>query len=300
MVAGLSWFGRAGAAQAADLALSEAAGREASARAEADALRIRLDKLEAQVALTERYFTEAFWGALDTAYESILAQRPLTCIVCGHTAGRDGFEIREDRCYFGGGRLERYVCPGCDCVFGPQKYLDLDEAFVGKDYQVLYSRYAEGDSTENELRAFSSLRAEPDGRYLDWGAGGGWNRTLETLTAGGWNIVAHEPNAGAAITASGAQVWDGVSGGFDGIFSNNVIEHFRDPVAQFHAFHALLKPGAKMAHASPCYDYCFAFTRFHSVFLLGRSPHVLAERSGFTVVDSERDGEYINYVFQRV
>jgi hypothetical protein len=61
-----------------------------------------------------------------------------------------------------------------------------------------------------------------------------------------------------------------------------------------------LKPGAKMAHASPCYDDCFAFTRFHPVFLLGRSPHVLAERTGFTVVDSERDGEYINYVFQRV
>lgn len=300
MVAGLSWFGKAGAAQAVDLALSEAAAREASARAETEALRIRLDKLEAQVALTERYFTEAFWGALDTAYESILARRPLSCIVCGHTAGRDGFEIREDRCYFGGGRLERYVCPGCDCVFGPQKYLDLDEAFVGKDYQVLYSRYAEGDSTENELRAFRSLRAEPGGRYLDWGAGGGWNRTLETLAAEGWSIVAHEPNAGASITENGAQVWDGVSGGFDGIFSNNVIEHFRDPVAQFHAFHALLKPGAKMAHASPCYDYCFAFTRFHSVFLLGKSPHVLAERTGFTVVDSERDGEYINYVFQRV
>lgn len=300
MVAGLSWLGRLGAAQATDLALSEAAARETSARVEAEALRARLDKLEAQVALTERYFTEAFWSALDTAYEPILAHRPLTCIVCGHTAGRDGFGIREDRCYFGGGRLERYVCPSCDCVFGPQKYLDLDEAFVGRDYQVLYSRYAEGDSTENELRAFRALKPEPGGRYLDWGAGGGWNRTLKTLAAEGWSVVAHEPNAGEAVAESGAQVWDGVSGGFDGIFSNNVIEHFRDPIAQFHKFHELLKPGAKMAHASPCYDYCFAYTRFHSVFLLGRSPHVLAERTGFTVVDSERDGQYINYVFQRV
>ena len=300
MVAGLSWFGRLGASQAADMALVQAAEREAAARAEADALAARLEKLEAQVALTERYFTEAFWTALDAAYEPILKHRPLTCIVCGHTATRDGFEIREDRCYFGGGRLERYACPGCDCVFGPQKYLDLDEAFVGKDYQVLYSRYAEGDSTANELRAFRSLNADPAGRYLDWGAGGGWNRTLETLKGEGWNIVAHEPNAAAAIAESGAQVWDGVTGGFDGIFSNNVIEHFRDPVAQFQAFHALLKPGAKMAHASPCYDYCFAFTRFHSVFLLGRSPNILAERTGFRVVDSERDGEYINHVFQRL
>lgn len=300
MAAGVSWFGRARPSREADAALEEAAAREAAAKAETEALRARLDALEAQVALAERYFTEGFWNALDVAYESILAHRPLTCVICGHTDRRDGFEIREDRCYFGGGRLERYVCPTCDCIFGPQKYLDLDEAFVGRDYQVLYSRYSEGDSTENELRAFRSLKAEPGGRYLDWGAGGGWNRTLATLTGEGWNVLAHEPNAAGAAADFGAPIWDGVAGEFDGLFSNNVIEHFRDPIAQFRQFHGLLKPGAKMAHASPCYDYCFAFTRFHSVFLLGRSPSVLAERTGFAVVDSERDGEYINYVFQRL
>jgi SAM-dependent methyltransferase len=296
MPSGASWFGRSRPSSHRD-DLKEAAARDAAA--DAEALRGRLDALEAQVALTERYFTEGFWNALDVAYEAILPHRPLTCVVCGHTAGRDGFEIREDRCYFGGGRLERYVCPACDCVFGPQKYLDLDEAFVARDYQVLYSRYSEGDSTENELRAFRALSADKGGRYLDWGAGGGWNRTLAILRDEGWNLVAHEPNSSSATTDLGAPVWDGVSGGFDGLFSNNVIEHFRDPVAQFRRFHELLRPEGRMAHASPCYDYCFAFTRFHSVFLLGRSPFVLAERTGFKVVDSERDGEYINYVFQR-
>jgi SAM-dependent methyltransferase len=300
MAGAVSWFGRSRpSANDALAAVEDAAAKDAVAKAEVDALKARLTKLEAQVELTERYFTEAFWNTLDVAYEAVLAHRPLTCVVCGHTAGRDGFEIREDRCYFGGGRLERYVCPGCDCVFGPQKYLDLDEAFVGRDYQVLYSRYSEGDSTENELRSFRSLNAEKAGRYLDWGAGGGWNRTLETLKGEGWDVIAHEPNAAGAAD-SVAPIWDGVTGGFDGLFSNNVIEHFRDPVAQFRQFHELLKPGAKMAHASPCYDYSFAFTRFHSVFLLGRSPSILAERTGFKVVDSERDGEYINYVFQRV
>lgn len=288
-----TWFGRSSPSR------EPSAPADDTARLETEALKARLTKLEAQVELTERYFTEAFWNTLDVAYEAVLKHRPLTCIICGHTAGRDGYEIREDRCYFGGGRLERYVCPDCDCVFGPQKYLDLDEAFVGRDYKVLYSRYSEGDSTENELRAFRSLNAEKGGRYLDWGAGGGWNRTLQTLKAEDWDVIAHEPNADGAVADSGAPVWDGVTGGFDGIFSNNVIEHFRDPVTQFRSFHELLKPGAKMAHASPCYDYAFAFTRFHSVFLLGRSPFVLAERTGFKVVDSERDGEYINYVFQR-
>lgn len=262
------------------------------------ALEARIERLEAQVALTEGYFTEAFWGALDVAYEGVLAERPLVCIVCGHSDRREGYGLHVDRCAFGGGRLERYACPKCDCVFGPQKYLDLAEPFVGRDYKVLYSRYSEGDSTENEVRCFRSLAPEPGGLYLDWGAGGGWNRTLDVLRGEGWNILAHEPNAGDAASG-GEGVWDGVARPFDGLFSNNVIEHFRDPVAQFHRFHYLLKPGAKMAHASPCYDYCYAYTRFHSVFLIGRSPFVLAERTGFEVVGQERDGEYINYVFQR-
>jgi hypothetical protein len=36
------------------------------------------------------------------------------------------------------------------------------------------------------------------------------------------------------------------------------------------------------------------------VFLLGRSPDVLAERTGFAVKDVVKDGEYINYLFAKV
>ena len=288
MPSGVSWFGRSAPKEPRSFASD-------AAKLDYDAVKDRLERLEAQVQLTERYFTEAFWTALDVAYESVLPHRDISCVVCGHTDRRDAYETRLDHCWFGGGRLERYVCPDCDCVFGPQKYLDLGEAFVGRDYQVLYSRYSEGDTTENELRAFRSLRPEGEGRYLDWGAGGGWNRTLSILCDEGWRVTGYEPNAAGAAAAP-----DLAEAAYDGLFSNNVIEHFRDPVAQFRQFHALLKPGGKMAHASPCYDYCYAFTRFHSVFLLGRSPFVLAERTGFAVVDSERDGEYINHVFQRV
>ena len=287
MPSGMPWFGRSSSGEPRSFAND-------AAKLEADALKGRIERLEAQVEMTERYFTEAFWTALDAAYEAVLPQRVLSCVVCGHEGRRGDFEIRVDQCLFGGGRLERYVCPTCDCVFGPQKYLDLGDAFVGRDYQVLYSRYSEADSTARELRAFQSIKPENPGRYLDWGAGGGWNRTLETLRDQGWDVLGHEPHASEpdpSLLTGGA---------YDGLFSNNVIEHFRDPITQFQQFHWLLKPGCKMAHASPCYDYCYAYTRFHSVFLLGRSPFVLAERTGFTVVDSERDGEYINYVFQRV
>jgi hypothetical protein len=88
--------------------------------------------------------------------------------------------------------------------------------------------------------------------------------------------------------------------GLAGIFSNNVIEHFRNPVEQFRQFHSLLIEGGKMAHSSPCYEYAYPFTRFHTVFLLGRSPEVLAALSGFRIVDRIKDGEYINVVFEKV
>jgi 2-polyprenyl-3-methyl-5-hydroxy-6-metoxy-1,4-benzoquinol methylase len=48
-----------------------------------------------------------------------------------------------------------------------------------------------------------------------------------------------------------------ISASFDGIFSNNVIEHFRTPVTQFEEFHRILKPGGMMAHSSPCYEYAY-------------------------------------------
>ncbi len=259
----------------------------------------RVARLERQATLAETHFNDGFWKALDVAYGATLPDRRLTCIVCDYAGPRTAFEMLVDRCMFGGGRLERYRCPGCDCIFGPQKYLDLDEEFVTRDYQLLYSRYSESDSTDNEVRTFRALQPRAGSVYLDWGCGGAWSRTIQLLRREQWDVWGYEPSAAtggdfvvnhrSAITAR-----------FDGIFSNNVIEHFRDPVAQFRDFHSLLKEGGLMAHASPCFEYAYAFTRFHTLFLLGRSPHVLAERTGFRVVDRVEDGEYINCVFCRV
>ena len=121
----------------------------------------RLDRLERQLALAEAYSVQAFWRALDVAYGDILKTRKLRCLVCDAEGQRDDFEIVTANCIFGGGVLERYVCPDCDCIFGPQKYLDLDEDFVTLDYRMLYSRYSEGDTTLNEVATFRVARPCP-------------------------------------------------------------------------------------------------------------------------------------------
>ena len=257
----------------------------------------RVAVLEAQLALSERHHTNAFWKSLDKVYDLALADRVLRCTVCGHSAKRDGFEIRSSQCQFGGGKLERYACPSCECVFGAQKFLDQDDELIGLDYQLLYSRYKEGRTTSNEVRTFESLAPEKRGVYVNWGCGA-WNGTVERLRNEGWNAWGYESSATTA-SAFIATRKDALPPTIAGIFSNNVVEHFLDPVAQFEEFHALLPPGGRMAHSSPCYEYRYEFTRFHTIFLLGKSPEVLAQRTGFEVVDRTQDGEYINLVFQK-
>nr|WP_162003385.1 class I SAM-dependent methyltransferase [Microvirga tunisiensis] len=134
--------------------------------------------------------------------------------------------------------------------------------------------------------------------YVNWGCGA-WNSTVDQLRANGWNVWGYEPSAETAsqfVATAKAALPTAIAG----IFSNNVIEHFVDPVAQFREFHAILPPGAKMAHSSPCYEYRYEFTRFHTYFPVGRSTEALAERTGFRVIDRVEDGEYINVVFERL
>ena len=259
----------------------------------------RIVKLENRLNLIERHFGQGFWRALDAAYETSLPHRVIKCLVCGQEGKRTDFRTATDACMFGGGSLERYFCPFCDCAFGPLKYLDLDEELVASDYELLYSRYSEADSTEHEMRTFRSVAPEKAGTFLDWGCGGSWSKTIATLRAEGFDVWGYEPSiemTSGFIVKNKSEI----SATFDGIFSNNVIEHFRDPIGQFREFHQMMKPGAKMAHSSPCYEYRYPFTRFHTLFLLGKSADVLAEKTGFKVIDRIRDEEYINVVFQKV
>jgi hypothetical protein len=252
---------------------------------------------DAQIRVVEKFAVESFWAALDRIYDRELETRTLKCIVCDYADKRSGFEVRTADCVFGGGKLERYVCPSCDCVFGAQKFLDLSPSLIDLDYRLLYSRYREGNTTENEIRTFHSLNAKKGGIYINWGAGA-WNTTVGDLRAEGFDVWGYEPSA--EISSRFVISEKSAIAPLDGIFSNNVIEHFVDPVAQFKEFHSMMKPSTLMAHSTACYEYRYEFSRFHAVFLLGRSVETLAMRTGFELVDSITDGEYMNRVFRRI
>ncbi len=255
----------------------------------------RLARLEAQTTNLREFLIPAYWSALDRLDERTVDARSIACLACGHEADPQTLHSRVDECMFGGGRLERFECPECNCVFGPMKYLRAPPELISADYSLLYSFYSEGDSTEEELRAFDLLKPRRDGVYLNWGSGA-WSRSVETLRAQGYDVWGYEPNA--EITSPFVvRRREEVSARFDGIFSNNVIEHLFSPLSQFLEFRDLLKPEGAMVHASPCYDWSFAFTRFHVFFPLGAAPQKLAERSGFRLTGSVDDGSFHARVF---
>jgi hypothetical protein len=262
-------------------------------------IQTRLVRLEERQRFLQDVMVRTFWAAMDRLDESTLPRRRMICPICDRAEVREALETRVDRCRFGGGRLERYVCPGCGCVYGPAKYLDLDVDLINADYSLLYTDYAEADSTESEIRAFHSLHPRTGGLYLDWGCGH-WSRTIPKLRAEGYDVWGYDPTGMPENSAFIVSKRDQISARFEGIFSNNVIEHMLRPVEEFRYFHSILAPGARMAHATPCYRYDYAFSRFHVIFLTGDSPHVLAERSGFRIIAREEDGEFVNCVFERL
>jgi 2-polyprenyl-3-methyl-5-hydroxy-6-metoxy-1,4-benzoquinol methylase len=177
--------------------------------------------------------------------------------------------------------------------------LALDEEMLDLDYRNLYRIYSEGNSSESIIRTFQLLKPKKDGVYLDFGCGGEWSETIQGLRQEGWNIYGFEPSA----THSSEHVfstWAEIEAmQFDGILSHNVLEHLFDPAATTRRLGELLSPGGRIVHATPCFDYRFDFSHYHVFFFTGKSPEILADRSGLQITDWVRDGEFIACTMQK-
>ena len=272
-----------------------AAGQDESrelAEKHLDILNARIDELEKNVL---RQQIAAKWEIVDFL-ERMLQLHPLalTCPLCNHQAPSDEFAVYETHCIFGGGRLLRHQCPECDLIFGADKMLALNPAELSQDYESHYRVYQEGDSTEQEIRAFHMLNPSRDGIYLNYGAGS-WSKSVAQLRSQGWNVFAFEPHDSAATNHDSLirSKADLLKMRFDGIFSNNVLEHLRYPVAELSFMKSVLKDGGRMSHATPCFEYLYEFTRFHLFFFLGRSRQVLADQAQLEIADFVVDNQFM-------
>ena len=55
-----------------------------------------------------------------------------------------------------------------------------------------------------------------------------------------------------------------------------------------------------MAHATPCFEYLYEFTRFHLFFFLGRSRELLAKSAGLDLSEFSCDGEFMCAVMRPI
>ena len=229
------------------------------------------------------------WQITD-AVDSLLFpdSMPVTCLICGHTMPKHNYKTLISKCIFNGGRLERFICPECGAIFGPLKMLSLNQEQLAEEYEQNYKFFSEGDCTVLEKYAFTALSPRKDKTYLNFGAGG-WNQTTRDLRAEGYNVFDYEPYAPVQNAPWILRSYDELSKfKFDGIFSNDLIEHLRNPEKDLKRMSGLLKPDGIMIHGSGCYEYAFEYTRFHLIFYTGKSLKVLGDKIGFECTVSDR------------
>lgn len=226
--------------------------------------------------------------------------RRLRCGICGYSAPAGTFETKETDCIFAGGHLKRFICPECGCIFGPTKFADQTKQEFDDDYTVHYAGFQEGDSTHKEKFAFEQLRPTKDGIYLNYGCGR-WSHTIEELRTQGYQVYGYDPYAADidnphVIT----DIKELSKMRFDGIFSNDLLEHLADPIRELQFMKLLLrKPESRMSHCTGCFHYKYEYTRFHMFFFTGNSVHVLAEKAGLSILGhmDEPSSEDPCYVF---
>ena len=246
-----------------------------------------------------RYQIGARWDMIHRLHALKAAPANLSCALCGHTARRDSFAEHVTECIFEGGTITRQQCPVCDVIFGSDLMLDLSPEALTREYEWHYQIFSEGDSTEQEIRAFKALNPERGRAYVNWGSGA-WSSSTEHLRAEGWEVYGYEPHGSAH---GGGQYVLTTRSELEqikpaGIFSNNVLEHFRYPVAALCDMASLLPAGALMSHATPCFEYRFECTRFHLFFFLGKSREWIAKQANLSIVDYRADGDFMNLVLQ--
>lgn len=239
----------------------------------------------------------------------------IECGICGYKNVMSSFETKETDCIFEGGHLVRYICPECGVIFGPVKFSkqlkydnDFRPLYAGRvinrfddDYVVHYTGFSEGDSTDKEILAFRQLKPEKGKVYLNYGCGS-WSHSLQKLSEDGYTVHGYEPystDTGHPQMITDKETLSTMK--FDGIFSNDLLEHLPDPVSELIFMKSLLRNSeARMSHSTACYAYMYEHTRFHMYFFTGRSLDVMCRRAGLKhseLIRDEKINDFLCYVF---
>ncbi|MFB2881263.1 class I SAM-dependent methyltransferase [Floridanema aerugineum] len=212
----------------------------------------------------------------------------LNCPICNFSGETEKFKPYVTRCIFGGGKLLRHECPDCGVIFGTQRMLALSPQALEQEYVEHYSCFNEGDSTESEIRTFDYLNPKKEGIYLNFGCGK-WSKSIEYARSKGYQLFGFEPYAKdekSNYIINDVELLKSMK--FDGIISNDVLEHLRYPDQTLSFMSSLLKDDGIMIHTTHCYNYACEYTRFHLFFFTGNSLKIISQKAGLAVEDTDR------------
>ncbi len=168
--------------------------------------------------------------------------------------------------------------------------LELDHEGIKSEYQVLYEWWNDGGTGPDEFNALTSIYHGPfyQGIYLNWGSGARDKTLLSLLeqnriTSYHYDLAPNESLSNAGIIISDLENHHEF---FDGIYSNNMVEHLLDPVESFKKMNKTLKMGGLMAHRSDSWGIDQPHTHFHVYLNLIKAADIIALKSGFELVGS--------------
>ena len=226
------------------------------------------------------------WSAIDKD-KSRFKDYKYKCNICDNEIDTNTAKELNCVCLFGGGILTRYTCPSCGAISGPLKMLTLSKEELDKDYMEHYSLFEEGDTTEDEINTFFRINPQKGKKYLNYGCGGTWSKSIENLREQGYTVLGYEPYAASSDVEYIITQPEELKGyKFDGIFSNNVLEHLYNPIEELKFMGSLLRDeNSVMAHSTGCYEYRYPYTRFHVCFPVGKSAEVMFKNAGFQQIE---------------
>ena len=210
----------------------------------------------------------------------------LQCKLCNHEDDTNNYKILRANDIFYAGNLIRYQCPNCDVIFGDMRFLSLTKKEIEKDYENLYSYYKETDPANGILYFFNKLKMSKSKKYLDWGCGNNPS-TLSLLNNQGYNVFGYDKYTNNPHH----KFLKNIDNKFDMIYSNNFIEHVIDPISDLKEVLDNLKSDGILILISPCWDYCYEFTHFHTFFFVNKSVKVLCDKLNISEIYSNKESD---------
>lgn len=265
----------------------EDAVNEAPDAEDVERLRADMKEMKRIIGVMSNQLTELHWKEVDRKIETLEKDTDeISCGICGHVAARGSYATKESNCIFGGGHLVRYVCPECGAIFGPTKFTNLGATEIEDQYKMHYAGHTPSPSIEKEIRAFRMLNPDKKKVYLIYAYGSNME-SVNILRKEGYQVYGYEPyvnegNNPYVFKDKGELL----KMRFDGICSDDLLEHFQNPIEELRFMKSLLfGKDSKMAHSTGCYEYVHEETRFHSFFFTGKSAELMAEKAGLKITE---------------